>query len=420
MSPHLFFLCRVDILIIINMRIGFIGLGKLGMPCAEEMTRQHEVIGYDVEHRVSAHVKVTQDLRDIFNGTDIIFVAVPTPHHRDYDGSKPTTHLPVKDFDYSMVIDVLKQCQRFARKDQIVSLISTVLPGTTRREFARYTSNFQFVYNPYLIAMGSEAYDMVHPDMVIIGTEYGEHTAASQKISKFYKKLILNDAQQMTGTWEEAEGFKIFYNTMISARLSLVNMIQDVANKIGHMDVDKITEAFKKASVRITGTGYYKAGMGDGGACHPRDNIALSWLAKELDLGYDLFAAISHSREQQTRNMAKFIADVCRRQNKDCVINGRAYKPAVSYTIGSPSILLGGYLKELGIKVTYADPETGDIITEPQDCVCVMSHDPQTTYSHTGKKYAQKLYFDLKPGSTVIDPWRCFKDDRYNIIYFGK
>jgi UDPglucose 6-dehydrogenase len=401
------------------MKIGFIGLGKLGMPCAEEMTRQHEVIGYDVEHRVSSHVKITQDIKQVFEGTEIIFVAVPTPHHPDYDGSKPTTQLPVKDFDYSLVIDVLKQCQRFANKNQIVSLISTVLPGTTRREFAQYTRNFQFVYNPYLIAMGSEAYDMVHPDMVIIGTEHGEETTASQTLSKFYKKLILNNAQHMIGTWEEAEGFKIFYNTMISARLSLVNMIQDVAQKIGHMNVDKITDAFKKASVRITGQGYYKAGMGDGGACHPRDNIALSWLAKELDLGYDLFAAISHSREQQTRNMAEFVANICRKQNKPCVINGRAYKPSVSYTVGSPSLLLGHYLKEMGVTVLYADIETGDNANREIDCVCVMAHDPQTTFDHTGKKYEQKLYFKPVKGNVIIDPWRCFQNNDYDVVYYG-
>jgi hypothetical protein len=74
----------------------------------------------------------------------------------------------------------------------------------------------------------------------------------------------------------------------------------------------------------------------------------------------------------------------------------------------------------MGIDVSYADPETGDILIGEQDCVCVMTHDPQTTYSHTGKKYEQKLYFDLKVGSTVIDPWRCFNNDRYKIIYYGK
>ena len=401
------------------MRIGFIGLGKLGLPCAEEMTRQHSVIGYDVEHRVSSHVNITQDIREVFKDTEIIFVAVPTPHHPDYDGSKPTTHLPVRDFDYSLVKEVLKQCQRYAKKNQIVALISTVLPGTTRREFAQYTKNFQFVYNPYLIAMGSEAYDMTNPDMVIIGTEHGEDTMASQKISRFYKELILNDAQHMTGTWEEAEGFKIFYNTMISARLALVNMIQDVAQRIGHMDVDRITEAFKKANIRITGTGYYKAGMGDGGACHPRDNIALSWLAEKLGLGYDLFGAISHSREQQARNMAQFVADICGLEGLPCVINGRAYKPSVPYTIGSPSLLLGNYLKEQGVKVMFADKETGDLIGDGVKCVCVLAHDPQTTYSHTGKTYSQQLYFSPAPGSIIIDPWRNYVSDHYKVIYYG-
>jgi UDPglucose 6-dehydrogenase len=405
------------------MKVGFIGLGKLGLPCAEEMTRQHEVIGYDKEHRVSPHVKITQDIKMIFEGTDIIFIAVPTPHHPDYDGSKPTTHLENKDFDYSMVIEVLKQCQKYARKNQIVSLISTVLPGTTRRLFAKYTNNFQFVYNPYLIAMGSEAFDMVHPDIVIIGTEHGEESRAAKVISNFYKKLIKNNAQHMTGTWEEAEGFKIFYNTMISARLALVNMIQDVSQKIGNMNVDKITNAFKQANIRITGKGYYKAGMGDGGACHPRDNIALSWLAENLELGYDLFHGISHAREQQTKNMAKFVADICRKENLPLVINGKAYKPSVPYTIGSPSLLLAHYVKQQGVEVFYADNETGDdpelkLGTEP-DCVCFLAHDPQTTYHHTGKKYEQKLYFTPKPGSVVIDPWRCFNDNRYRIVYYG-
>jgi len=405
------------------MKIGFIGLGKLGLPCAEEMTRQHDVIGYDVEHRVSTRIKITQDIKQIFNGTEMIFVAVPTPHHLDYDGAKPTTHLEVKNFDYDMVLDVLKQCEKYANKEQIVILISTVLPGTTRRLFAQHTRNYQFVYNPYLIAMGSEAYDMVHPDMVIIGTEYGEDTAAAKKVSNFYKKLILNDAKQIVGTWEEAEGFKIFYNTMISARLSIVNMIQDVAIKIGNMNVDKITNAFKDATIRITGKGYYKAGMADGGACHPRDNIALSWLAQELNLGYDLFAAISQSREQQTKNMAKFIADICKKEKLPCIINGKAYKPGVPYIVGSASILLEHYIRDQGIDVYFADPNTNDdvnkVLGNPAKAVCVMAHDANVTYHHTGKKFKKNLYFNLLEGCTVIDPWRNFKNDSYKVIYYG-
>jgi UDPglucose 6-dehydrogenase len=406
------------------MKIGFIGLGKLGMPCAEEIARQHEVIGYDVEHKVSSIIKITQDIQKIFHDTKIIFIAVPTPHHPDYDGSRPTTHLEIKNFDYSYVLDSLKQCKKYANENQIVVLISTVLPGTTRQLFAPYIKNYKFVYNPHLVAMGSEAYDMINPDMVIIGTELGEETQASQTISKFYKKLTQNNAQQMVGTWEEAESFKIFYNTMISARLSLVNMIQDVAVKIGHMNVDKVTDSFKKANIRITGKNYYKAGMGDGGACHPRDNIALSWLAKELNLGYDLFGAISHSREQQTRNMAIFIADICKKEKLPCIINGKTYKPGIPYTIGSPSILLEHYLKEQNITVYFADPNTRDdankVLGNPAKAVCLLAHDANVTYQYTGKKYNKELYFKLQKGCVVIDPWRNFKNKDYKIIYYGK
>jgi hypothetical protein len=91
----------------------------------------------------------------------------------------------------------------------------------------------------------------------------------------------------------------------------------------------------------------------------------------------------------------------------------------VPYTTGSPSLLLGYYLEELGIKIMYADIETGDNVDREIDCVCVMAHDPQTTFDHTGKKYEQKLYFRPVIGNTIIDPWRCFKNKKYKVIYYG-
>ena len=57
------------------------------------------------------------------------------------------------------------------------------------------------------------------------------------------------------------------------------------------------------------GPKYMTAGMGDAGACHPRDNIALRWLAQEYDIGYDLFDTIMHAREVQARNLAQFLVD---------------------------------------------------------------------------------------------------------------
>ena len=61
-------------------------------------------------------------------------------------------------------------------------------------------------------------------------------------------------------------------------------MIQDVAEKQGNINVDVVTDALKNSNQRIMGPRYMKAGMGDGGACHPRDNIALRWMSDNLEL----------------------------------------------------------------------------------------------------------------------------------------
>ena len=81
-------------------------------------------------------------------------------------------------------------------------------------------------------------------------------------------------------------------------------MIQDVAEKLGNINAEIVCDALAQSDRRIMGPGYMKPGMGDGGACHPRDNIALRWMAEELDLGYDLFDAVMLSREKQAENMA--------------------------------------------------------------------------------------------------------------------
>ena len=75
-----------------------------------------------------------------------------------------------------------------------------------------------------------------------------------------------DDPRYIIGTWDECECIKVFYNTFISTKLSLVNMIQDVAEKQGNINVDVVTEALAKSDQRIMGPKYMTAGMGDGGA----------------------------------------------------------------------------------------------------------------------------------------------------------
>jgi UDPglucose 6-dehydrogenase len=402
------------------MKIGFIGLGKLGMPCAEEIAKKgHNVCGYDINIvEPTMLVTITKTLQEAVTGKDIVFIAVPTPHDPAYDGRAPTSHLTPKDFDYSIVKDCLSEANKYMNKDQLLVLISTVLPGTTRREFIDLIPNTRFVYNPYLIAMGSVAWDMVNPEMIMIGTRDGTETGDARQLIDFYKTVMENDPRYVVGTWDECECIKIFYNTFISTKIGLVNMIQDVAVRQGNINVDVVTGALEKSTMRIMGPQYMKAGMGDGGACHPRDNIALRYLAEELDLGYDLFDAIMTAREIQAKNLAKELVKHAEKNRMSIFIHGKAYKPGVEYCDGSYSLLIGHYCEELGHTPTYIDPITGDDI---KGCygVVLLAHNRKVTYEYRGFEELQNLYCKIEQGSIVVDPWRTFKSDSHTVIHYG-
>jgi UDPglucose 6-dehydrogenase len=401
------------------MKIGFIGLGKLGLPCAEAILKKgHDVIGYDIKHVDLTMVKICKTIKEAVEDRDIVFIAVPTPHDPEYDGRHPTAHLPPKDFDYNIVKDCLIEANKHMNKNQLLVLISTVLPGTTRREFISLIDNTRFVYNPYLIAMGSVGWDMVNPEMVMIGTEDGSLTGDANELVEFYKSIMENNPRYEIGTWDECECIKVFYNTFISAKIGLVNMIQDVAVKQGNINVDVVTDALAKSTMRIMGPQYMTAGMGDGGACHPRDNIALRFLAEKLDLGYDLFDSIMTAREIQAENLAKELVNHAIKNNMDIFIHGKAYKPGVEYCDGSYSLLIGHYCEQLGFTPTYIDPLTGNSIDSCHGVV-LLAHNKKVTYEYRGFEETQNLYCKIEKGSIVIDPWRTFVSTEHLVIHYG-
>ena len=366
------------------MNVGFVGVGKLGKDAAEVMARHYDVTGYDIEG-VYTTITMANTLEGACINKDIIFVALPTPHHPDYDGRYPTSHLPPKDFDYSIVQDMIVKIDRLVSEDTLIVLISTVLPGTVRHHIAPLVKRGRFIYNPYLIAQGTVKEDMVKPEMMIVGTKTGEDDGDIFFLQSFYSEFIDGRTRWVIGTWEEAEGIKIFYNTFISTKLALVNMIADVAEGVGNMNVDVVTDALKMSTMRIMGPRYMNAGLGDGGACHPRDNIALRSLANRLNLGYDIFDAIMLAREKQAERMARKIMGL----GHDVCILGRGFKPGVDQEAGSPAILLGHYIEGWGREVYYD------------------SHPPEVTVPLTYVMHHHDTYkdFEFNRGSTIFDPF---------------
>ena len=170
-------------------------------------------------------------------------------------------------------------------------------------------------------------------------------------------------------------------------------MIQDVAYKLGHMNVDKVTDALSKSTKRIVSSAYMKAGMGDGGACHPRDNIALRWLAKDLGLGYDMFESIMTAREKQAETMALAILD----HGKNIYFTSDAYKPNTNLVDGSYSLLVQYYVQKHGGVLVNGFDSPVEVV------VRVHESDNITADNDT----------------IIFDPWRTYpKAD--NVVYFGK
>ena len=366
--------------------VGFIGLGKLGMPCAQTMA-SHSLVtvkGYDIKERHPDNFEMCE-LKDVVRMSDFIFIAVETPHSPGFDGSCTVSGLEPRDFSYWKVRDAIDQVNQYISKGQTIVLISTVLPGT---QF-HMKEGVNFIYNPYLIAMGSEVHDFINPEMIIMGGD------KLDKLKAFYS-MLCDEPRFETGTIEEAQCIKIFYNTFISAKLGIVNTIQDVAERLGGVNVDVVTGALARSDYRITSDHYMKAGMGDGGPCHPRDNIALSHLAKKLELNYDLFGSITYAREMQARNMAKKIVGF----NLPVSFLGKSYKPGVDITDGSYAMLIAHFIQMMSrLKFKFDDD-----FDEPQ--TYVLCHDKEYDYP-------------FKEGSVIFDPWRRYKNPNFIVVHYG-
>jgi len=405
------------------MNIGFVGVGKLGLSCAEIVAEKHKVLGYDIAKRAPENFSMANTLDEVCEFAEIIFIAVPTPHSEDYDGRKPTSMKEPKDFDYTSVISAAQTISALVDENTLVVLISTVLPGTCKSHLLGLFPSGNFLYNPYLIAMGTVKWDMVNPEMIMIGCQSLKEKKYVEKLKSFYDSFMENNPRYEIGTIEEIECLKVFYNTFISAKVSLVNMVQDVAEKLGNVNSEFVCDALAACDRRIMGKSYMKPGMGDGGACHPRDNIALRWMANELNLGYDLFGSVMLSREVQAKNMAEFLCS----HGLPVVIVGKAYKPMVNYLDGSSSILVGTYVENMGVDLKYYDPLCGETPDIKGAHCFLLAHDPEVTYgkqldlvrkfhaSHTINEAdtaflheaAQKYTpVSFPSGSVIVDPWR--------------
>ena len=410
------------------MNIGFLGLGKLGLPVALAVEdKGHKVFGYDISNKVKSFVKLKKipykeveapkllkksklkllSIKNLVSESEIIFVPIQTPHNKKYEG---ITAIPKKrvDFDYKFLKNGIKELAneiQKQKKNKVVIIISTVLPGTISREIKPLLNKYvKLCYNPFFIAMGTTINDFLNPEIILFGVD-DKH--AAKKAEKFYKTI--NNSPFFKTSIENAELIKVCYNTFISTKIAFINTIMELCHNLPNTNVDEVSRALSKCKGRIISDKYLSGGMGDGGGCHPRDNIALSWLARKKNLSMDWFEATMLQREKQTIWLTKLIKDNLPK-NKKVYILGKTFKPETNIITGSPSVLLGNFMKSKNIKFKYYDPFLDK--KKPKF---------KSGLYFIGTRHIQFKKFKFPKGSTVIDTFRYIpKNTKINLISLGK
>ena len=119
------------------------------------------------------------------------------------------------------------------------------------------------------------------------------------EINLYFFYTTICGSQVFDTSIENAELIKVCYNTFISTKIALANTIMEICHATPGTNCDVVVDALGLASQRLISTAYLRGGMGDGGGCHPRDNIALSWYSQSKNLSYDWFGYIMETREAQ-------------------------------------------------------------------------------------------------------------------------
>jgi UDPglucose 6-dehydrogenase len=336
-------------------------------------SRGHEVIGVDVNHRAvdalnagmapvqetglqalieqnRPRLRATMSHEEAICESELTFVIVPTP-----SDERGAFSLQYAAYAFREVGKALAG----KKGPHTVVLTSTVLPGATRygllpileRHSGRKAgTGFGLCYSPEFIALGSVIRDFLNPDFLLIGeldAESGAHLEAC------YREIMPSATPVRRMTLENAELAKISVNAYVTTKITFANMLAEMCSMIPGGDVDVVSDALG-LDTRI-GRKYLTGGLGFGGPCFPRDNVALSFIAGVIGAQSEL----SVTTDRLNRALAeRVLQQLGTRVSRDLTVAvlGLAYKPFSHVTEESQSILLVKAFLEHGARLLAYDP----------------------------------------------------------------
>lgn len=415
-----------------------VGLGKLGASMAAAIaSRGFRVVGVDVNRQAVESViagrapvqetgldelvaanrerlRATTSHREAILESDITFVIVPTPS--DESGA---FSLQYAAWAFGEIGAALAD-----KKDyHLVVLTCTVLPGSSRygllpiledRSGRKCGRDFGLCYSPQFIALGSVIRDFLNPDFTLVG-EFDERSG--RQLEDAYTEILPNRPPCQRMSLENAELTKISLNAFVTTKITFANMLADLCERIPGGDVDVVSSALG-LDARI-GRKYLTGGLGYGGPCFPRDNVALGYMARALGTS----AGLAESTDRINRSLAGRVLDrlgVAIGHGTTVAVLGLAYKPASHVIEESQGIFLAKALSRHGARVVAHDPlaasmaahelkDQGLVLNSLEDCLSqasvVIVTTPDPVYCALGPEH----FLAADRSVTVVDCWRILR-----------
>ncbi|NLY93073.1 MAG: UDP-glucose/GDP-mannose dehydrogenase family protein [Myxococcales bacterium] len=316
------------------------GVSPIFEPGLEEIVRRNLAAG---------RLRFVTDLPSAIGDALAVFVAVGTPSRRDGGA------------DLSAVDEVALTVAEHARRECVLVLKSTVPVGTNarvRRLVRDAAVKIHVVSNPEFLKEGAAVSDFMRPDRIVVGIHDGE-AFPRRVIERLYHPVTLQQSRIVWMSPESAELTKYVANTMLAMRISFMNEIAALCERVG-ADIHQVRKGVGSDS-RI-GSKFLYAGPGYGGSCFPKDVQALVHTGHDYGVELELAAATHRVNERQrgvlTRKLrAKFEDDL---RGKRVAIWGTAFKPSTDDVRESPALMLIENLLAEGARVVAHDPQALD------------------------------------------------------------
>ena len=362
------------------------GIMPIYEPGLEELVKRNVDYG---------RLKFTTDLTEVLDDVEVVFSAVGTPP--DEDGSA----------DLKYVLAVARQFGQHIKKYTILVTKSTVPVGTAQKVKAAIQEElekrgvsvpFDVASNPEFLKEGAAIKDFMSPDRVVVGTESEK---AREVMTRLYKPFLINNFRVIFMDIPSAEMTKYAANAMLATRISFMNDIANLCERVG-ANVDSVRKGIG-TDARI-GTKFLYAGCGYGGSCFPNDVKAL--MHTGIDNGYhmEVIEAVERVNERQKSIVYdKIIKAVGNVKGKTVAIIGLSFKPETDDMREAPALVVIDRLLSEGATVRVFDPVAMD--------ECRRRIGDSVTYC--------KNIYDAADGADVfalLTEWRQFRMPSWNVI----